>query len=669
MNDSLQSRRIGAKLPKRRQQASGCRYRPFVEALEERALPSLYVVTNASDSGAGSLRQAILDSNANAANGPNLIAFTPQVTGPINLVTALPAIDNDVSLLAQGDDHNLTVERSSGTGTPNFRIFTINAGRTVNITGLTIANGRVLDDSGGGILNQGTLVLEQALVTSNTATLDQPITYDSGPGRGGGIDNLGTLTLRNSAVTKNFALNAGGGLLNDAGGTSALDHVVISDNSCTYDGAGVFSRLATLTIDASIISGNTTGAGGTGGLASIGALTMRNSLISGNGSPSANGNAGSAAGGIYFGGAGPVLISRSAILKNVGQIPGILEETFSGTALIEDSSISYNTGGPGFLGHGSGAIEIARSSIIGNGGASRAGGVDGTIKLEDSTISGNVGKVAGGIYGSGEIIRSTISGNTAIPVGRIAIAAGGVVGFLGGANWTIDNSTISGNTVIANQMAPYSFVNAAVAGGVLSRYSYNGSGTFIDHSTIAFNKVVGAPTGNVQISGGVTAETAPYPYQSYSARVTVRNTIIAKNQADAGEPDVAGAFQSLGHNLIGILGSGGSGFIPSDLTGTPTAPLDPRLLPLGWYGGPTQTHLLAANSPAINAGDPTNAPLTDQRGDPRVINGMIDIGSVERNPADARFGAGGSGALSTDLTALLNVVFSTLVHGPNCPTG
>src|SRR5262249_14203445 len=100
----------------------------------------------------------------------------------------------------------------------------------------------------------------------------------------------------------------------------------------------------------------------------------------------------------------------------------------------------------------------------------------------------------------------------------------------------------------------------------------------------------------------------------------------------------------------------------SDLSGTPSTPLDPRLLPLGWYGGPTRTHLLAANSPAINAGDNTNAPPTDQRGDPRIVGGTIDIGSVERNPADARFRAGGGWAF-TDVGALLDVVFSRLGHG------
>src|SRR5207253_176892 len=105
MRVPLLSRWIGAPSPRRKSRAGRGRYRPLLEVLEERALPSSYHVTNANDSGAGSLRQAIVDSNANAAGGPNRIGFSERVHGPIDLITALPAIDNDVTLIARGDDH------------------------------------------------------------------------------------------------------------------------------------------------------------------------------------------------------------------------------------------------------------------------------------------------------------------------------------------------------------------------------------------------------------------------------------------------------------------------------------------------------------------------------------------------------------------------------------
>jgi hypothetical protein len=54
---------------------------------------------------------------------------------------------------------------------------------------------------------------------------------------------------------------------------------------------------------------------------------------------------------------------------------------------------------------------------------------------------------------------------------------------------------------------------------------------------------------------------------------------------------------------------------------------DLLLGPLQNNGGPTFTHALSSNSPAINAGDPsfTPPPSFDQRGSPfvRVFNGRI----------------------------------------------
>src|SRR5688572_8602930 len=49
--------------------------RPVLQPLEDRAVPAAYVVVNPSDAGVGSLRQAILDTNANP--GADTITFDP----------------------------------------------------------------------------------------------------------------------------------------------------------------------------------------------------------------------------------------------------------------------------------------------------------------------------------------------------------------------------------------------------------------------------------------------------------------------------------------------------------------------------------------------------------------------------------------------------------------
>ena len=93
----------------------GRRSRPSLEALETRQLLSTYAVTNTNDSGAGSLRQAII--NANGDSSPDDIVFNipastappagcpgsrasirPRRPGRSSCIVPLPAITNTVSI-------------------------------------------------------------------------------------------------------------------------------------------------------------------------------------------------------------------------------------------------------------------------------------------------------------------------------------------------------------------------------------------------------------------------------------------------------------------------------------------------------------------------------------------------------------------------------------------
>ncbi len=103
--------------------------------------------------------------------------------------------------------------------------------------------------------------------------------------------------------------------------------------------------------------------------------------------------------------------------------------------------------------------------------------------------------------------------------------------------------------------------------------------------------------------------------------VTMRNTIVAQNAVR----DLVGQFASSGHNLIGDTTEAG-GFDETDILN-----VDPLLGPLADNGGPTMTMALLPGSPAIDAGDNTDAPDFDQRGPgfPRIVNGTINIGAFE----------------------------------------
>jgi hypothetical protein len=61
---------------------------------------------------------------------------------------------------------------------------------------------------------------------------------------------------------------------------------------------------------------------------------------------------------------------------------------------------------------------------------------------------------------------------------------------------------------------------------------------------------------------------------------------------------------------------------PGDLTNT-----DPRLGPLQDNGGPTETMALLVGSPALNAGDPAQLGVADQRG--VVRSGGVNIGAYQ----------------------------------------
>ena len=204
------------------------------------AQANTYTVTNLSDSGAGSLRQAITDANANP--GADSIVFMNGLTGTITIVTALPNLTDEVTLTGPGAKL-LTIARS-GTpySTPFFRILTIDAGTatppTVSIFGLTLANGflSVLRGGGGAVYsNKANVTFTDCVMTNNGVrsglTFGLGGTPNAGALGGGVYNDQGTMTLTRCTVNNNGAgvTPFGGGLYN-GGGTMSLANCTISGN-------------------------------------------------------------------------------------------------------------------------------------------------------------------------------------------------------------------------------------------------------------------------------------------------------------------------------------------------------------------------------------------------------------------------------------------------------
>ncbi|MBL1179034.1 DUF4347 domain-containing protein [Pantanalinema sp. GBBB05] len=272
----------------------------------------------------------------------------------------------------------------------------------------------------------------------------------------------------------------------------------------------------------------------------------------------------------------------------------------SGTVAIDGLTI---TNGNANGGNGGGILNSGNlsltNSLVRNNTALFGGGIHnlgGTATVLNSIISDNTATEGGGInnnnFSTLILTNSTISGN------RSTNNGGGIMNISNTSVMTITNSTISGNT-------------GANGGGI--RSTTNATLT-LTNVTIANNT---ATSGGGGLSYG-------------SGTVNVKNTLIANN-THAISPDVAGTFVSQGNNLIG-KSNGSSGFINgtnADIVGTIAAPIDPQLGALANNGGPTQTHALLNGSLAINAGSNTGVTATDQTGNPRIVNGLVDIGAVE----------------------------------------
>ena len=167
------------------------------EVLEDRTVLSTLTVLNSLDSGPGSLRQAVLD--ANGAAGSDTILFAKSVH-KITLTSGELAITDDLEIAGPGAK-KLTIS-----GNHASRVFDIQGGTDVSIEGLTITagladgNAPVYPSTGGGILNLGSLTLDEVVIDGNQAVGDPNVVISAsaifntlGGALGGGIENFGTL--------------------------------------------------------------------------------------------------------------------------------------------------------------------------------------------------------------------------------------------------------------------------------------------------------------------------------------------------------------------------------------------------------------------------------------------------------------------------------------------
>lgn len=276
--------------------------RALFETLEQRALLSAYLVDNAADVVDGNhalgelaLREAIILANENP--GADSIAFDALLTGrTITLLLGELDIDDDLDITGPGAS-DLAVSGNNAS-----RVFTIGAGVTASIRGMTITGGDATGASGGGISSAGNLTLTDLIVSGNSA----------GNAGGGIYSSASTLTLTRSTVSGNNADDFAGGIFSD--GVLSLTASTISGNSAG-NGAGIYTS-GTLTLTNSTLSGNTAVFAGGGIYSSSATLTLTNSTLAEN-------TAASGGGGIYNGvGSVTILVSTLVALNTGGDLNG-----------------------------------------------------------------------------------------------------------------------------------------------------------------------------------------------------------------------------------------------------------------------------------------------------------------------------------------------------------
>ncbi len=253
--------------------------------------PVTLTVTNANDTGAGSLRAAMTSAGNGAVIGFSALFNTPQTIG---LQTPLPNVATSITIRGPGANL-LTVRRNVGAA--DFRIFNIVSGvvNGVAISGMTITGGRAIGDFGGGIYSQSKLALNNVHVTGNSGADGGAVslvfadgvfagcTFSNNmvTGNSGGINYYGdggnTLRIINSTISGNNAGSGGGGILNlSGGGNSRLEvtNSTIINNSSILNGGGIFTATSvagansTTTLRNSIValnSGNNLGNQAAGG--------------------------------------------------------------------------------------------------------------------------------------------------------------------------------------------------------------------------------------------------------------------------------------------------------------------------------------------------------------------------------------------------------------------
>ena len=399
---------------------------------------------------------------------------------------------------------------------------------------------------------------------------------------GGGMYSVsGSPTLTNIIFNNNIA-HFGGGMYNIENSNPSLTHVTFSNNYASISAGGMYNR-------------------------NNSSPTLNDVTFSGN-------SAVNAGGGMFN------FFQSSPILNNVvfsgniaddpfddpysddGKGGGMFNQQFSSPVLTNvtfDNNSSEWFGG-GMVNDFDSSPTLTEVTFSNNSAIQMGGGMvnlDSTPTLTNVIFNGNTTTsefgMGGGMVNSGTnaiLMNVTFSNNITQDQG------GGMVNF--DSNPSLTNVTFSGNSATSYEGEGGGLFNFGFSSPTLTNVTFTGNSATI-------------------VGGGMSS------WENSSPIIT--NSIFWGNTPD----QINNA--PLSTSTITYSNVQGSDVYP----GTGNINQDPLLGPLADNGGFTQTHALGHGSPAIDAGDPTNCPSTDQRGFPRPLDGdgfngpRCDMGAYE----------------------------------------
>ena len=346
---------------------------------------------NAANCPAGNTTQTtcrLRDAIAAAASGDTIQFIFATYPQTITLTSGELYMQTSLTITGAGSG-SLIVD-----GNANGRVFDIASGTTVSISSLAIRNGQITDNYGAGILNNGTLSLNNVVVTNNQSKQSTQL------GFAGGIGNYGTLTIRNSTLSYNTAQFEGGALYNYFGAGLSMTNVVVDHNQASTGGGGGLAIRGiasgqSVTLDNVSITNNSASAYG-GGMYSDDSMAITNSLLADNTSAGSNG-------GLFIldSGAGTpavtitltnTTVTGNSAVSGAGGADFALTQVASSVTLnnttIADNQISGTSGSGGIATSGSGTVNVENTIIAGNtsSGISTANDCSGTINSQDYNL-------------------------------------------------------------------------------------------------------------------------------------------------------------------------------------------------------------------------------------------------------------------------------------------